>query len=89
MKPLKPSMREKKRYFLVEGEINDVEKAVLDFIGTLGAAKASLAWIKKGKNQGIISVNRNSINHIRASFSVWPKIIKIKKVSGTLQGLKK
>ncbi len=88
MKSLKPSMRENKRYLLVEGEVADVEKAILDFIGVLGMSKAGLGWIKKGKNSAVIAVNRGSVNHVRASFAVWPEKIEVKKVSGTLKSLR-
>ncbi len=89
MKPLKPSMREKKRYLLVEGKINDIEKAILEGIGVLGMSKTSLGWIKSDKKSVIISVNRESVDSVRASFAIWPKEIKVKNVSGTLKGLKK
>ena len=81
-------MRENKRYLAVRGAVGDVEKAVLEFIGVLGMSKAGLVWIKKGKESGVISVNRGSVNHVRASFAVWPEKIEIKKVSGTLKGLR-
>tara|TARA_Y100000310_G_C20617040_1_gene781182 strand:- start:364 stop:639 length:276 start_codon:yes stop_codon:yes gene_type:complete len=91
MKSLKPSAREKKRYLSIQGKDLDknVEKAVLDFIGGLGMAKASLKFIKKGKSSAIISVNRKSVEHVRASFVVWPDKIEIVKVSGTIKGLSK
>ena len=91
MKSLKPSMRENKRYLLVEGKElrKNVEKAILDFIGVFGYAKAGLEWIKSGENDAIISVNREAVNSVRACLAVWPKKIEVKKVSGTLKGLKK
>jgi RNase P/RNase MRP subunit POP5 len=88
MKSLKPSMRENKRYLAVKGKVGDVEKAVLEFIGVLGMSKAGLAWIKKGKDSGVISVNRGAVDHVRASFAVWPEKIEVKRVSGTLKGLR-
>ena len=91
MKPLKPSQKENKRYLLIKGKVEDVEKSILDFIGVLGMSKAGLSWIKKGetlKNSAIICVNRESVNNIRASFAVWPEEIKVVKISGTLKSLK-
>lgn len=90
MKPLKPSMREKKRYLKIRGKNlkSNVEKAILDFIGALGMSKAGLAWIKSGKDSAVISVNRESLNHVRASFAAFPEKITVEKVSGTLKGLK-
>lgn len=89
MKPLKPTMKENKRYLLIEGkDFLDAEKVILEFIGILGMAKAGLTWIKREKNRAIICINRDSINEVRASFAASPKEIKTSKVSGTLNGLK-
>ena len=91
MKPLKPSMREKKRYLLIKGKNlkSNVEKSILDFIGILGMSKTGLSWIKTGKDSAIISVNRESLNHVRASFTAFQERISVEKVSGTLRGLGK
>ncbi len=89
MKPLKPSMREKKRYLLVRGSVKDIEKAILQGIGVIGASKVGLNWIKSEKNKAIISVNRKSVDFVRACFAIWPKKLWIERVSGTLRGLKK
>ncbi len=90
MKSLKPSQRENKRYLLIKGKNlrENIEKAVKDFIGVLGMSKAALSTIKFGDGWTIISVNRESVNHVRASFAAWPEKIEVKKVSGTLKGLK-
>jgi len=90
MKSLKPSLRENKRYLLIEGEElrKNVEKAILDFIGTLGYSKTDLDWIKEGKNNAIISVNREAVNNVKASLALFPKKIEVKKVSGTLKSLR-
>jgi RNase P/RNase MRP subunit POP5 len=90
MKALKPSMREKKRYLLIEGEElkKNAERAILDFTGVLGMSKTGLEFIKQGKDYAIISINRDAINNVRASFAVFSKRIEVKKVSGTLKGLK-
>ena len=88
MKPLKPSVREKKRYLQVKGAVKDVEKSILEGIGVLGMSKTSLKFIKSGKDNTIISINRETIDAVRASFALWPKKINVVKVSGTLKGLK-
>ena len=90
MKSLKPAMREDKRYLLVEGEElrKNIEKAVLDFIGVRGFSKIGLEFIKSDKNSAIISVNREMVDSVRASFCVFSKRIEVKMVSGTLKGLK-
>jgi RNase P/RNase MRP subunit POP5 len=86
MKPLKPSSREKKRYLLLEGRNlrGNVKKAILDGIGVLGMSKTGFSWIKNN----IIAVNRESLNSVRASFALFPEKISVKRVSGTLKGLK-
>lgn len=91
MKALRPSMKENKRYLLVIGKnlkLN-IEKAILDFIGAFGMSKAGLGWIKTGKDSAVISVNREAVNLVRASLVAFPEKMAVKKVSGTLRGLKK
>lgn len=86
-KSLLPSMKEKKRYLLLEGNLSkkDVEESILGFIGALGWAKASPVWVTKN----VIAVNREYVNEIKGSFvySFENKKISVKKVSGTLKGL--
>ena len=91
MKSLKPSMRENKRYLLVKGKnLNkNIERAILDFIGILWISKTGLGFIKSNKDSIIISVNREIVDSVRASFAVWPEKMIVEKVSGTLKGLKK
>ncbi|MCK4647457.1 hypothetical protein KAT24_00830 [Candidatus Pacearchaeota archaeon] len=91
MKSLKPSMRENKRYLLVAGNNlkENIEKAILDFIGVLGLSRAGLSFIKISKNSAIISVNREAVNEVRASLCVWTEKMSVEKVSGTLKGLGK
>jgi len=90
MKSLKPSMRENKRYLLVEGEDlrKNIEKSILDFIGVLGFSKIGLEFIKSDRNSAVISVNRESVDSVRASLCVFPKKMEVKMISGTLKGLK-
>jgi RNase P/RNase MRP subunit POP5 len=90
MKSLKPSMRENKRYLFVEGKDlkKNIEKAILDFIGVWGFSKVGLDWIKEEKESGIISINREMVDSVRASLCVFPKKMEVKKISGTLKGLR-
>lgn len=90
MKPLNPAMREKKRYLFLRGNNlrENVEKSILEFIGILGMAKTGLGWIKSGGESAIISVNRKMLEQVKASFALWPEPIEVKRVSGTLKGLK-
>ncbi len=84
-KSLKPSLREKKRYILLEANVNreDAEKAILDYIGILGYGKAGIGWV--GNN--VIAVNRQQADKVKAALLLAG--IKAKRVSGTLKGLGK
>ena len=86
MKPLIPSHREKRRYLLLEGKNlkKNVPVAIKEFIGILGLSESSPVWIK----ENIVSVNRKSLDKVKASFAVFKEKIDVKKVSGTLKGLK-
>ncbi|MBI2044164.1 hypothetical protein HYT24_02260 [Candidatus Pacearchaeota archaeon] len=90
LKSLKPSMREKKRYLFVTGNNleENIEKAILDFMGILGMSKTGLSWIKKEKNSVIIAINRESVDHVRASFAVFPEKISVEGVSGSIKNVK-
>ncbi len=89
MKPLRPSMREKKRYLLVKGQIKDIERSVFEGVGVLGISKTGLNWIKSDKKSAIISVNREAVDSVKACFAIWPEKLLVEKVSGTLRGLGK
>lgn len=90
MKSLKPSARENKRYLLVTGKNlkQNVEKAILEFAGVLGMSKTGLSWIEAKNDSAIICVNREAVNSVRASLCVFPEKMEVKKVSGTLKGLR-
>jgi len=91
MKSLNPSLRENKRYLLVKGKNlrQEIEKSILDFVGVLGLSKTGLNFIQVKKDFAIISINRESINLVRASICVYPEKMFVEKVSGTLKGLEK
>ena len=86
---LKPSARDKRRYFLVEASNAKVEAAILKYVGVLGFAKAAYLRVSgvgcrvSGKTIGSCLVK--SLDDVRASLAF--KGIKIEKVSGTLKGL--
>lgn len=90
MKALKPSHREKKRYLLLKGKDADkknIEEAILKFIGIIGYSEACPIIIKQSSERVIISINRKSLEKIRASFCMSNKDIKIEKVSGMINKL--
>jgi RNase P/RNase MRP subunit POP5 len=75
---------------LIEGSDlkKNVEKAILDFVGVLGFSKLGLSWIDEKNDSGIISINREMVDVVRASICVFPKKMEVKKVSGTLKSLR-
>jgi RNase P/RNase MRP subunit POP5 len=83
-KKLKPSMREKKRYLLLDTKLSkdEIEKVILDYIGILGYAKSGVYFIARN----ILAVNREMLNEIKASFAFAE--IKIRKVSGSVKNVK-
>ncbi len=89
-KKLRPTLRENKRYLLLDGNfvIDDIEKAILDYIGVLGYAKAGISFVRKD-NKVILAVNREMLNEIRASLVLSDKTINVRRVSGTINGLGK
>jgi RNase P/RNase MRP subunit POP5 len=91
MKALKSSMRENKRYLLVEGKQlrKNIEKSIMNFIGVLGMSKTGLEFIKEERNSAIICINREMINQVRGAICIWSKKMEVKRVSGTLKGLKR
>jgi len=94
MKALKPSHREKRRYLLISGKNanrEDIEEAILKFIGVLGYAKASPMFVKleqekleKHKGKIILSINREELDKVRAAFLMSGKNIRIEKISGSI-----
>lgn len=85
-KKLIPSLRENKRYLLLETKLEkeQIKKIILDFLGVLGYAKAGIYFI----DEKILAVNREMINEIKAAFAC-NKDIKVKLVSGSLKKLKR
>lgn len=80
-KNLLPSLRENKRYMLVEASREEIEKAILDYVGILGYSKAGVMFVGK-----ILAVNRKEVDKVKAALLLAG--IKVKRVSGTLKGLK-
>ena len=83
-KILKKSMRDRKRYLLLgKASKQNVERAILDYVGLLGWGKAAPFWVKND----ILAVNRGELNKVKAGLGLAG--INVKRVSGTLKGLKK
>jgi len=81
------SARIKRRYLLIEGSKEDVEKAILDYIGILGWARATPIFVVSKKKGIILSVDRKEIINVRAAFEASSNKIKVIRVSGTIKGL--
>jgi len=90
MKALKPSHREHKRYLLLSGKDatkENIEESILKFVGVLGYAKSCAQIIKAAKTGLILSINRQELDKIRASFILSGKDIHVEKVSGMINRL--
>lgn len=87
-KKLKPSLRENKRYMLLQtnADRHYIETAILDFLGVLGYARASPKFI--ARDGMVLAVNREEIDNVKAALSLTRKQIIVKRVSGTLKGLR-
>jgi ribonuclease P/MRP protein subunit POP5 len=89
IKPILPSLREKKRYIVYEAisdkklnsnEIKQsIDDALLKFIGEFGYAKAGPLFVQTKNNKGIIRINNKYLNEIKTSLALIEKI-KNKKV---------
>ena len=81
MKPLSPTLKERKRYILIkiisekELEKEDVSelvaKAGLQFLGELGMAKSGLQFLPETwkQNKGIIRVGHKYVNETKAALA--------------------
>jgi ribonuclease P/MRP protein subunit POP5 len=89
LKPVLPSLREKKRYLAFEvlskSKITDfdaVSESILckagDFLGQLGMSKAGLMILKdkwdSSSQKGIIKVNHKNVDNLRAALTMVDKI---------------
>ena len=90
MKKQKASARIKRRYLLIDVEDKEkVERAILEYVGILGWAKASPVFVNSKEKEIILSINREEISRVRAALSLSKDNIRVKRVSGTLKGLKR
>jgi len=85
---IKPSAKIKRRYLLIDSSKEKVERAILDYIGILGWAKASPVFVKTKSKKLVLAIQTNSVADVRAALELSKDNIKILKISGTLKGLK-
>ena len=86
---LRPSARDKRRYFLTSASSAKIEAAILEYIGILGKAKSAYMKVntKDFPKKTVGSCLVKSLDDVRAALGLAG--IKITKVSGTLKGLTK
>lgn len=86
---IKPSAKTKRRYLLIQASKQEIEKAILDYLGILGWAKSLPQFVKTKSKNTVLAVETKSLSNVRAAFEISPEKIKVLKVSGTLKGLAK
>jgi ribonuclease P/MRP protein subunit POP5 len=85
MKPLLPSLREKKRYVVFEVITKEntanmpdkeIKNAFLQLFGEVGLGEAGLIFLnnKWKNNKGIVRVNNKQVDRLKASFCIITKI---------------
>ena len=86
---LKPSARDKRRYFLVRATNAMAEAAILEYVGVLGFARSAYMKVNTKDFPGFLvgSCLVKSLDDVRAALAFAG--IKIERVSGTLAGLKR
>jgi len=90
MTRLPSSMRINRRYVsILRGDKEVVERALLSGLGTLGWAKAAPLFVTiEGSKNVVLSIDRGSLDAVRAAFELAPQKIVIIRVSGTIKGLR-
>jgi len=100
IKPLIPSLREKKRYLVYEitspKKIKKLEAeqiiktATKNFLGEFGLAKAGILFLDYKNNKGILRINNKEVNKVRSALTLVnnKKIIKTIYISGLLNKAK-
>lgn len=98
IKPLRPTLRERKRYLVYEvlGDFSqsDVKKAIeenlFDYLGVKGMASVGLMFLDSDRKRGIIRISAKSLNDVKAGLLFLKKIgekdasVKVLLVSGMI-----
>ena len=85
----KSSTRTSNRYLLIQGSKENIEKAILDYVGILGWSKANPRFVKEQGINHILAIDRKEIDRVRGAFAIASEKIQVLRVSGTLKGLGK
>ncbi len=88
MSAFPPTSRIKRRYLLVKGKREDVERALLDYVGLLGWSRAAPLFLPMNNGHCICAVDRKELVHVRAALALATETLDVVRVSGTLDGLR-
>lgn len=88
---LRSTLKEKRHYLVIktirkltDKEIKDqIDKAVLNFIGTLGYASSGLQYIKVSGQNVIISITTKYVDYVKTALTLYSNM-KCVGVSGTI-----
>lgn len=91
LRPVLPSLREKKRYIAFEVQAEKVfgfehvkksiEQSMKGFLGDLGMARAGILFLHDWKeNKGIIKVNTKYVDEVKGSFALVQEIAQEKAI---------
>lgn len=100
IKPLLPSLREKKRYLVYEITSNKkitknqattiLKTAVKRYLGELGLARAGILYLDYKNNKGIMRINNKEVNNVKAALSLVDNLkIKTTYTTGLLNKARK
>ena len=91
LRPLLPSLREKKRYLAFEGQTEEkvdfehakksIELSMKGFLGDLGMARAGVLFLNDWKqNRGIMKMNTKYVDEIKASLALVQEVAERKAI---------
>jgi len=86
LKILKPTMREKKHYLVVNAGYGEIEKVILKYLGIFGFAKASPVFVLSKNGKTIFAVNRKYVNDVKGALAF--SSLKCEYVSGLVRKAK-
>ena len=105
IKPLIPSLREKKRYLhyevtsettLTAEEVKQaVQEALQQFLGEYGCAQAGIHYIENTNKYGVLKTNVKQVNQVKTALALIKTIknksvmVKTTKVSGMINKVKR
>ena len=101
MKPLEPTLKEKKRYVAFEviskksigfeAVKSLILKTLKEFFGTFGLAKIGITFLEFENKKGVIRVDNKFVDNLKASFVLMKEeniMIRSVGVSGTLKKIR-